>query len=397
MPQTTEPTTNTPEVYDEYDRKPSRAWLWWLLAALTVAVLAFVKITYFPSQSAEGGKGGGKGAAAGGPAAKGGPGGGRGGAGGGGAPLPVQVYVVKPTRLTDAIAATGSVLADEQVTVRSEINGRITSLNFKEGQPVQKGQLLLSINADEIQAQLKRLQYNLKLFRDQEKRQRTLLEKEYISQQEYEQSNNQVLTAQADLQLLQANLAKAYIRAPFSGVVGLRSVSVGGYVTPNTPVTTLSRITPVKIDFAVPGRYANAVKVGDAVTVLDEANSKKYEAKVYAINPQIDPASRTLSVRAVYPNGRQELRPGAFVRVNLNIGQVEEAIQIPTESVSPEASGYRVYKVVDGKAQPQNVKIGIRSEKLLQITEGLAAGDTIMRTGILQVKPGDKIRIQPAQ
>ncbi|KAA9332388.1 efflux RND transporter periplasmic adaptor subunit [Hymenobacter busanensis] len=393
MPQTTEPLTNTPDVHDEHDRKPSRAWVWWLVAAAVVAALAFVKIKYFPSQSAEGGKGGGKGGAAGGPGAKGGPGGGRGGAGGGG-PLPVQVYVVTPTKLTDAVAATGSVLADEQVTVRSEINGRITSLNFKEGQPVSKGQLLLTINADEIQAQLQKLRYNLKLFRDQERRQRTLLEKEYISQQEYEQSNNQVLTAQADLQLLEANLAKAYIRAPFSGVVGLRSVSVGGYVTPNTPVTTLSRISPVKVDFAVPGRYANAVKVGDEVVVNDEATNKKYEARVYAINPQIDPASRTLSVRAVYPNSKQELRPGAFVRVNLNIGQVDEAIQIPTEAVSPEASGYRVYKVVGGKAQPQQVKIGIRSEKLLQITDGLAPGDTIMRTGILQVKPGDKVKVQ---
>jgi membrane fusion protein (multidrug efflux system) len=171
-------------------------------------------------------------------------------------------------------------------------------------------------------------------------------------------------------------------------------VSVGAFVSPTTPITTLARISPVKIDFAVPGRYANAVKVGDAVEVLDEASSKKYQAKVYAINPQIDPTSRTLSVRAVYPNDQQQLRPGAFVRVNLNIGQVEDAIQIPTEAVSPEAAGYRVYKVVGGKAEPQNVKIGIRSEKVIQVTEGLAAGDTIMQTGILQVKPGDRVRVQ---
>ncbi|WP_400191893.1 efflux RND transporter periplasmic adaptor subunit [Hymenobacter sp. B81] len=389
MPQT-ESRPDAPEVYQDYSPEEPRrggAWRWWLLAAAVVAALAFVKIKFFPAPSADGGKGGGKG----GPGAAGA----KGGPAGGGAALPARIFVVQPTRLTDAVAATGSVLADEQVTVRSEINGRITSLNFKEGQPVSKGQLLLTINADELQAQLQRLQYNLKLFRDQEKRQRTLLEKEYISQQEYEQTNNQVLTAQADLQLLRASLAKAYIRAPFSGVVGLRSVSVGGYVTPNTPITTLSRISPVKVDFAVPGRYANAVKVGDKVMVLDEATSKKYEASIYAINPQIDAASRTLSVRAVYPNRQQELRPGAFVRVNLNIGQVEEALQIPTEAVSPEASGYRVYKLVNGKAQPQNVKIGIRSETLLQITEGLAAGDTILRTGILQVKPGDRIKIQP--
>ncbi|GAB2959379.1 efflux RND transporter periplasmic adaptor subunit [Hymenobacter coalescens] len=392
MPQT-EPLTDTQNVHhDTGPDEPRRggAWRWWLLAVAVVAALAFVKMKFFPSQSAEGGKGGGKGAAGGGaPGAKGGGAGGR----AGGGPVPVQVYVVEPTKLTDAVAATGSVMADEQVTIRSEINGRITSLNFQEGQPVSKGQLLLTINADEIQAQLQKLRYNIKLYSDQEKRQRTLLEKEYISQQEYEQSNNALLTAQSDLRLLQAQLAKAYLRAPFNGVVGLRSVSQGAYVSPNTPITTVSRISPVKVDFAVPGRYANAVQVGDRVQVLDEASNKKYEAQVYAINPQIDPASRTLSVRATYPNTNRELRPGAFVRVNLQIGQVEEAIQIPTESVSPEASGYRVFKVVGGKAQPQPVKIGIRSAKVIQITEGLAQGDTILRTGILQVKPGDKVRI----
>lgn len=390
MPLTEPLTDDSPNLpYSSEPDEPRRggAWRWWLLAAAVVAALAFVKMKFFPSPSAEGGKGGGKGAAGGG--GKGGPGG-----RGGGGPVPVQVYVVQPTKLTDAVAATGSVLADEQVTVRSEINGRITSLNFREGQPVSKGQLLLTINADEIQAQQQKLRYNIKLFADQEKRQRTLLEKEYISAQEYEQANNALLTAQADMRLLQAQLAKAYVRAPFSGVVGLRSVSVGAYVSPNTPITTVSRIEPVKVDFAVPGRYASAVRVGDQVQVLDEASNKKYNAKVYAINPQIDPASRTLSVRATYPNSRQELRPGAFVRVNLQLGQVEQAIQVPSESVSPEAAGYMVYKVQGGKAERQPVKIGIRSEKLIQITEGLATGDTILRTGILQVKPGDKVRIQ---
>ena len=385
----TEPTTYTPE--PEEPRRSGGAWRWWLAAAVIVAALAFIKIKYFPSQNAGEGKGGGKGGAAG-PGAKGG-GGGKGGKGGGG-PLPVQVFVVKPAKLTDAVAATGSVLADEQLIVRSELNGRITSLNFKEGQPVSKGQLLLSINADEIQAQQQKLRYNIKLYADQEKRQRTLLEKEYISAQEYEQANNALLTAQADMKLLQAQLAKAYVRAPFSGIAGLRNLSVGAYVSPNTPITTISRIEPVKVDFAVPGRYASAVKVGDRVQVLDEASSKKYDAKVYAINPQIDPASRTLSVRAIYANSKHELQPGAFVRVNLQIGQVDEAIQIPTEAVSPEASGYIVYKVVKGKAERQPVKIGIRSESLIQITDGLAAGDTIMRTGILQVKAGDKVKVQ---
>ena len=342
--------------------------------------MAWAKVQYFPSTTD--GKGAGK-------SSKGGP-----GAGGAGAKVPVQVFVVAATRLSDQVAATGSVLADESVTIQSEISGKVTSLNIKEGQPVRKGQLLFTINAADVQAQLQKQEYNIKLYRDQERRQRTLLQKEYISRQEYEQSNNALLTAQADLQALRVNLSKAYVRAPFAGVLGLRNTSVGAYVSPGTAITTLSRVQPVKVDFNVPSRFAQAVRIGDQVMVTDEATTKKFAAKVYAINPQIDPASRTLQVRASYPNKKMELRPGGFVKVNLELGETEEALQVPTEAVVPVASGYTVYTVKKGKAAIQPVNIGIRSDKVIQITKGLAVGDTIIRTGILQVKPGDQVAIQ---
>ncbi|WP_081867752.1 efflux RND transporter periplasmic adaptor subunit [Hymenobacter sp. IS2118] len=371
-----------PPLYEyEPETPPSkgRGWLGWLLAAVVIAGLVFVKMTYFPS-SAGGDK-------------KGGAAGGKGGAGGKDQLVPVQVYVVAATSLTDQVAATGSVLAEESVIIKSELSGKITSLNIKEGQAVSKGQLLFSINADEAQAAIQKQQYNIKLFRDQEKRQRTLLDKEYISAQEYEQSNNALLTAQADLQALRATLAKAYVRAPFSGVLGLSTATVGTYVSPGTEITTLSRVRPVKIDFAVPGRFAANVRVGDVVSVVDETTNKTYESKVYAIDPQIDPVSRTQPVRARFANTNNELRPGAFVRVNLKLGETETALQVPTEAVIPEASGYNVYTVKNGKMVPQKVKIGIRSDKVIQITEGLAVGDTVIRTGILQVKPGDAVRV----
>ena len=362
-----------------------RGWLGWLIAAVLIAGLVFVKIKYFPSTTADDKKGGsgGKGGAA-----KGGPGG-----KGGGQRLAVQVYVVRATSLTDEVAATGSVLAEESVIIKSELSGKITSLNIKEGQAVSKGQLLFSINADEAQAGIRKQEYNIKLFRDQEKRQRTLLDKEYISAQEYETSNNQLLTAQADLQALRATLAKAYVRAPFAGVLGLSTATVGTYVSPGAEITTLSKVRPVKIDFAVPGRFASNVRVGDVVSVVDEANNKNYEAKVYAIDPQIDPVSRTQPVRARFANRNNELRPGAFVRVNLQLGETESALQIPTESVIPEASGYSVYTVKNNKMVPKKVKIGIRSDKVIQIISGLAVGDSVLRTGILQVKPGDGVLI----
>ncbi|QDA59222.1 efflux RND transporter periplasmic adaptor subunit [Hymenobacter jejuensis] len=377
-----------PEVAET--RPAGRRVLWIVLALALIGALAFVKIHYFPTPTAgKGGKGGGGKGAAGGPgAAKGGKG------GGGGARTPVKVYVVQPTSLANEVSSTGTVLADESVVVQSEIAGKITSLNIEEGKPIRKGQLLFTINAADIQAQLNKVRYNIKLFRDQEQRQRTLLEKEYISRQEYEQSNNQLLTAQADLQALQANLAKTYVRAPFDGILGLRNVSVGAYVSPGTSITTISRVKPVKIDFSVPSRFANAVRVGDPVVVTDEGTTKKYQAKVYAVNPQIDPVSRTLTTRAVYPNTNSELRPGAFVKINLQLGETADALQIPTEAVIPEASGYSVFKIKGGKAISQKVKIGVRSDKVIQITDGLAVGDSIVRTGILQVKPGDRVAIQ---
>ena len=380
--------TATPEPNDEPWPEGKRGWLGWVIALVLVAGLAWAKIKYFPSPNAEkdaGAKGGIGGAAA--------PGG-KGGGPGGKPKIPVQVYVVAATKLADEVTSTGSVMADEAVTIQSEISGKITSLNIREGQPVRKGQLLFTINAADVQAQLRKQEYNIKLYRAQEQRERTLLAKEYISRQEYEQSNNALLTAQADLQALRVTLQKAYVRAPFDGILGLRNTSVGAYVSPGTAITTLSRVSPVKVDFNVPSRFAESVRVGDPVVVTDEATTKKFEAKVYAINPQIDPVSRTLPVRAIYANKNLELRPGGFVKVNLELGETADALQIPTEAVVPVASGYTVFIVKKGKAAVQPVNIGVRSDKVIQITKGLVVGDTVIRTGILQVKAGDKVSIQ---
>ena len=392
-PQAWDTTTTTPTPPSAPEPTPDpapsgkRGWLGWLLAALIIGGLAWAKMKYFPSPTTSE-KGGGKGGAASG--AKGG----KSGAGGPGAKVPVQVYVVAATRLSDEVTATGSIIADESVTIQSEISGKITSLNIQEGKPVRKGQLLFTINAADVQAQLQKQEYNIKLYQDQEKRQRTLLEKEYISRQEYEQSNNALLTARADLQALRVNLQKAYVRAPFDGILGLRNTSVGAYVSPGTAITTLSRVQPVKVDFNVPSRFAQSVRVGDPVLVTDEATTKQIHAKVYAINPQIDPVSRTLPVRAIYANKNMELRPGGFVKVNLELGETAEALQIPTEAVVPVASGYTVFTVKNGKAAIQPVNIGVRSDKVIQITKGLAVGDTVIRTGILSVKAGDNVSVQ---
>ncbi|WP_375416693.1 efflux RND transporter periplasmic adaptor subunit [uncultured Hymenobacter sp.] len=371
------------------------AWRWWLLALAVVAALVFVKMRYFPTPAA-GGKDakGGPGAAGGsGANQKGGPGAaGAGGGRGAGAKTPVSAFVVATTSLADEVAATGSVLAEEAVTIRSEVPGKITSFTIREGQAVRKGQLLFTINAADIQAQLQKLATNQKLYADQERRQRTLLNKEFISAQEYEQSAAQLQAARADRAALQATLAKTYVRAPFDGVLGLTTTTVGTYVSPGDEITTLSRTRPVKIAFQVPGRFAAVVKRGDEVKIKDEGSGKTYSARVYALDPQIDPVSRTLPVRARFANTKDELRPGAFVKVSLQLSEASNAIQIPTEAITPEAAGYSVFLIKNGKAVKQPVKIGVRSERLIQITNGLAVGDSVARTGILQLKPGDAVR-----
>lgn len=319
-------------------------------------------------------------------------------AAGGGGPMAqkvaVDVFVVSPSAFQNKITSTGTVLPNEEVELRSEVSGRVTGISFEEGSRVRKGQLLLSVNAQEMQAQLQKLQSNQKLYRDMEQRQRTLLEKDYISRQEYDQVSNQLATATADIQALKASLAKAYIRAPFDGVIGLRQVSEGSYVTAATPIARIVDISPVKIEFAIPGRYSQQVKEGDKITFSSEGSPTEYQATIYATQPIIDPATRTMQVRALYDNKNEEVKPGAFVRVNLGLKEVEEAILIPTESIIPEANGHKVFLAKGGKAVPQMVKIGQRSERMIQILEGLAPGDSVIQSGVLQARPGADLTIR---
>ncbi|MCC9167681.1 efflux RND transporter periplasmic adaptor subunit [Pontibacter harenae] len=317
---------------------------------------------------------------------------------GGGGPLAqkvaVDVYVVSASAFQNKINTTGTILPNEDVELRSEIAGKVTGINFEEGARVSKGQLLLTVNDAELRAQLQKLESNQKLYRDMEERQRTLLEKDYISKQEYDQVSNQLATATADIQALKASLDKAYVRAPFDGVVGLRQVSEGSYVSATTPIARIVDISPVKIDFSIPGRYSQQVKEGDKITFTVEGNPEVYNASIYAVQPSIDPTTRTLQIRALFDNKNEEVKPGSFVNVNLSLKDLDDAILIPTEAIIPEATGHKIFLNKNGKAVPQMVKIGQRSETMIQITEGVAPGDTIIRSGILQVRPGSDLNVR---
>lgn len=307
--------------------------------------------------------------------------------------LPVSVYVVQPENLKNKIQTTGTVLANEEVELKSEMAGRITEIKFEEGSRVQQGQLLVKINDAELQAQLLKAEYQKKLAEDKEERGRKQLKIEAISQQDYDVILNELNTQKAEIQLIKAQIEKTEIRAPFEGMVGLRYVSKGSYIAQNTKVANLLDINPVKIDFSIPEKYVNLVHEGDKIIFRIQGYNDEFEGKVYAIEPKIDPVTRTLPLRALSPNKEGNVLPGAFAEVKLVLSETADALMIPSQAMVPELKGQKVFLLKDGKAMPQDVTIGLRTENKIQITRGIAAGDTVITSGILQLRPGAPVTI----
>ena len=318
----------------------------------------------------------------------------KGGPGGKGGKTAVIVTVVKSTKLDDILSSTGSILPNEEVEIRSEIAGRIILLNIKEGDNIPKGTVLLQINDDELQARLKKLGFNKKLAEDNEGRQKVLLQKEAISQREYDIAVNSVNTISADIEDLKSQILKTTLKAPFAGKVGFRYVSMGSYISPATKIATLTNTNPAKIEFSIPAKYATAIRQGSTIEFTTENEQKTFTGKVYAVDPKIDPLTRTLQIRALSANPNNLLVPGAYAKVNLILKSKGSAILIPTESVIPEAKGNKVFLVKNGKSVPQKVELGTRGERTVEILSGLSIGDTLITNGIIQVKPDGEVEIK---
>jgi len=306
----------------------------------------------------------------------------------------VIVTVVSPTRLDDLVNSNGTILPNEEVEIRSEISGRIVTLNIKEGDLVRKGTTLLHINDEDLQARLKKLGYNKKLAEDNEARQKRLLEKEAISQREYDIAVNSVNTVSADMEDLSAQIQKMTLKAPFDGIIGFRFVSLGSYISPTTKIATLTNTNPAKIEFAIPAKYSSIVRVGSKIDFSVENSEQKFIGTVYAIDPKIDPDTRTLQIRAISPNPSHKLIPGSFARVELVLKSKGSAIMIPTEAIIPEQKGNKVFLVRNGKATPVKVQLGTRGDKNVEVLSGLSTGDTLITTGIMQVKPDGEVDIR---
>ena len=299
--------------------------------------------------------------------------------------LNVNAQIIKPQLLKDEIQISGSLLPDEEVDLSFETSGKIIEINFEEGSFVKKGQLLAKVNDRPLQAQLQRLVSQLKLAEDRVFRQNALLERDAVSKEAYEQVKTELATLNADIDLIESNIAQTELRAPFDGVIGLRQVSVGTYASPSTIV---AKLTPLKVEFAVPERYANDVKIGAGLDFILEGKLNTFHATVYARESKIDPVTHTLTIRALYPNTNSAVLPGRYASIKLNKDEIQDALAVPSEAIVPEMGKDKIFLYKAGKAQPVEITTGIRTEAEVQVLQGLSVGDTVITSGTLQLRTG---------
>lgn len=309
------------------------------------------------------------------------------------AKLTVDALVVTRSQLKNTVNVTGSILADESVILNSEVAGKVEKIYFKEGQKVKKGELLVKLNDEEVQAEIEKLQYTQQLNKDNEFRQKQLLEKEAISREEYETSLTTLNTTVAEIKVMQARLDKHHIRSPFDGIIGLRDISEGSYLNPGSRIAELYKIDPVKLEFAIPSKYIALVNEGDSLTFSVDAYDEEFSGIIYAIEPQIDPQTRSLRVRAKAPNDHAKLLPGQFTRISLILETIPNAMMVPTIAIIPELNGKKLYLYKNGVVESQSIETGIRTEEQLQVLKGLAPGDTVITSGILQINQGSQVNV----
>jgi membrane fusion protein (multidrug efflux system) len=295
-------------------------------------------------------------------------------------------FVITPTHMSELINSTGTLRPAEEVDLSFETSGKIVGINFTEGTRVKKGDLLAKINDRPLQAQLEKLEAQLKMAEAKEFRQRSLLDKDAISQESYDQIQTDVQTIKADINLIKARISETELRAPFDGIIGLRYLSEGSYATSSTKIAKLIKISPIKIEFSIPEKYASEIKIGYPITFTMVGTDQVFNASVYAVDPKIDIETRTIVLRALYPNKNEELKSGRYAGITLQLSQIDNAVSIPTEALIPEMEGEKVFIYKQGKAQSIKVTTGLRTESNIQITQGLNFGDTLITSGIMQLR-----------
>jgi membrane fusion protein (multidrug efflux system) len=306
----------------------------------------------------------------------------------------VSGIIAKPQTFDNNLSLSGSIEANEQVEIRSEVSGIVEGIYFQEGSNVSKGQVLFKVNDLELKAQLRQMATKEGLASENERRAKLLLQKEAISQEEYDIARADLKSAQAQSQLIKAQIAKTSVRAPFSGKIGLRSISPGTYITPTILVAKLVNTGKLKITFSIPEKYANQVKTNTILTFTVAGSDDKYTAKVYAIEPEVAVATRTLQVRAIAENRDGKLLPGTFANVELPLDIIKDAIVVPTEAIIPVQNGKKVFISSNGQAKEVMVETATRTDASILILSGLKAGDTVLTSGVMALKDETPVKVK---
>jgi membrane fusion protein (multidrug efflux system) len=302
--------------------------------------------------------------------------------------IPVYTHKVEARPFVEHLVATGSVLAEEAVELTSEIAGKVVALGFEEGSRVSKGDILVKLDDSELRAELARSLSQAELAELQAERQKELLAVRSSSQEAYDVALNEVRVIEAQTALIRARLAKTEIRAPFDGLVGLRSVSVGAYLSPGSRIASVQDITTVKIEFSVAERHMDRLATGNEVKVTVAGSAEPFTGTVYAIEPRIDPTTRTIRLRARAENPGGRIFPGAFATVDLALREIPDAIFVPSAALIPGLNRQTVFVNDAGKAQTRVVETGLRLDRDVQVTKGLNNGDELITSGQLQLRPG---------
>lgn len=307
--------------------------------------------------------------------------------------LRTEGYIVQPQSFQNDISASGTLRPNEAVEIHPEVSGRITAILFKEGSFVKKGQTLVQLNDADIRAQIQKLRVQKSLQEKLLARQEELLRIGGISRQEYESTQTQIASINADISYQEAQLRKMKIVAPFNGRIGIRTISVGAIVAPTTVIASLQQLHPLKMDFTIPDQYHNAISVGKTIFFTVDGASKPMSGKISAIEPGANISTRSINVRAIVPNPDGKLIAGSFAHVQLPNETNNNAILVPSQAIIPTSREKKVAIVKNGKAALVVVVLGTRTEDKVQVTSGLMPGDTVITTGIMQVKPGMEVMI----
>jgi membrane fusion protein (multidrug efflux system) len=310
------------------------------------------------------------------------------------AAVPVEAAKVVAGPLSEQVTAVGTMLSDESVTVSSEIPGRLQAIHFAEGQPVAKGAALFGLDDSVYRAQLADVEAKLKLAEQTHERTSRLFTNKYATAQSADEAISNLAVTKAAVELARVQLEKTQIVAPFSGIVGLRHVSVGEYITAGQALVNLEAIDPVKADFRVPEKFLPAIKVGQSIRIkVDAFPGENFEGKVYAIDPRIDVAGRSLLVRAKVPNAGKRLRPGLFARVTVLLQLKEDALTVPEQAIVPQGDSQYVFRIDGGKAKLTKVTVGMRRSGRVEILEGLSVSDEVVTAGQLKIRDGTPVTV----